>query len=92
MNVSFRKMEQSTHTTIIIGVILSLILSVKYTNKENSLLLYGEEFGMEKLIGLVFHDGTLTSLKYVQLILNCKVTDLMETMPLSFSNKYLLLT
>ena len=41
-----------------------------------------------KLIGPVFYDETLTSLKYVKLILNCKVTDLVETMPLSFLKKF----
>ena len=38
----------------------------------------------EKLIGPIFYDGTLTCFKCVQLIYYCKVTDLMETMPLSF--------
>ena len=43
----FWKMEQLTHTTIFTGLIIILILSMKYTTRENSLLLYGVEFGME---------------------------------------------
>lgn len=37
-----------------------------------------------QLIGPVFYDGTLTGTKYLQLILNGVVTDILETTPLSF--------
>lgn len=40
-----------------------------------------------KLIGPVFYEGTLTAIKYLQLILNGIVTDTLETTPLSLVKK-----